>query len=58
VLADGCQAAVHESVDVQGPGRRFLCVDRHKLYGPTGIGALYGKRAHLKSMRPFNGAAR
>ncbi|HEY3638677.1 MAG TPA: cysteine desulfurase [Rhizomicrobium sp.] len=55
VLADGCQAAVHESVDVRGLDVDFYAVTGHKLYGPTGIGVLYGKRAHLKSMRPFNG---
>ena len=55
VLADGCQAAVHESVDVQGLDVDFYALTGHKLYGLTGIGALYGKRAHLKSMRPFNG---
>ncbi|HWE06869.1 MAG TPA: cysteine desulfurase [Rhizomicrobium sp.] len=55
VLADGCQAAVHESVDVQDLGVDFYALTGHKLYGPTGIGALYGKRVHLKSMRPFNG---
>ena len=55
VLADGCQAAVHESVDVQDLGVDFYALTGHKLYGPTGIGALYGKRAHFKSMRPFNG---
>jgi cysteine desulfurase/selenocysteine lyase len=55
VLADGCQAAVHESVDVQDLGVDFYALTGHKLYGPTGIGALYGNRVHLKSMRPFNG---
>ena len=55
VLADGCQGAVHEIVDVQELGIDFYAITGHKLYGPTGIGALYGKRAHLKSMRPFNG---
>jgi cysteine desulfurase/selenocysteine lyase len=55
VLADGCQAAVHESVDVQGLDVDFYALTGHKLYGPTGIGVLYGKRAHLKAMRPFNG---
>ena len=55
VLADGCQGAVHESVDVRDLDIDFYCVTAHKLYGPTGIGALYGKRAHLKGMRPFNG---
>jgi cysteine desulfurase/selenocysteine lyase len=55
VLADGCQGAVHESVDVRDLDIDFYCVTAHKLYGPTGIGALYAKRAHLKTMRPFNG---
>ena len=55
VLADGCQGAVHEVVDVQDLDVDFYAFTGHKLYGPTGIGALYGKRAHLKAMRPFNG---
>jgi cysteine desulfurase/selenocysteine lyase len=55
VLADGCQAAVHAPVDVQDLDIDFYILTGHKLYGPTGIGALYGKRANLKSMRPFNG---
>jgi cysteine desulfurase/selenocysteine lyase len=55
VLADGCQGAVHEIMDVQALDIDFYTITGHKLYGPTGIGALYGKRAHLKAMRPFNG---
>ncbi|HVZ27241.1 MAG TPA: cysteine desulfurase [Rhizomicrobium sp.] len=55
VLADGCQGAVHEVVDVQDLDIDFYALTGHKLYGPTGIGALYAKRAHLKAMRPFNG---
>ncbi len=55
VLADGCQAAVHEIVDVQDLDVDFYALTGHKLYGPTGIGALYAKRAHLHAMRPFNG---
>jgi cysteine desulfurase/selenocysteine lyase len=55
VLADGCQGAVHETVDVQALDIDFYAITGHKLYGPTGIGALYAKRAHLKAMRPFNG---
>ncbi len=55
VLADGCQAAVHAHVDVQDLDVDFYAVTGHKLYGPTGIGALYAKRAHLAAMRPFNG---
>ncbi|MGA9796564.1 MAG: cysteine desulfurase [Rhizomicrobium sp.] len=55
VLADGCQGAVHERVDVRDLDVDFYAITGHKLYGPTGIGALYAKRAHLKTMRPFNG---
>ena len=55
VVVDGCQGAVHEKVDVQDLDADFYAFTGHKLYGPTGIGALYGKRAHLKGMRPFNG---
>src|ERR1700712_3965407 len=55
VLADGCQGAVHEIVDVQALDVDFYALTGHKIYGPTGIGALYAKRQHLKLMRPFNG---
>jgi cysteine desulfurase/selenocysteine lyase len=55
VLADGCQGAVHGRVDVRDLDVDFYAVTGHKLYGPTGIGVLYGKRAHLKTMRPYNG---
>jgi cysteine desulfurase/selenocysteine lyase len=55
VLADGCQGAVHEIVDVQDLDVDFYAITGHKLYGPTGIGALYAKRERLKAMRPFNG---
>jgi cysteine desulfurase/selenocysteine lyase len=55
VLADGCQGAVHEIVDVQNLGVDFYVLTGHKLYGPTGIGALYAERTYLRSMRPFNG---
>ena len=55
VLADGCQGAVHEVLDVQALDVDFYALTGHKLYGPTGIGALYAKRVHLKAMRPFNG---
>ena len=55
VLAEGCQGAVHEPVDVQALDIDFYVITGHKLYGPTGIGALYAKKAHLKKMRPFNG---
>lgn len=55
VLADGCQGAVHLRVDVQDLDVDFYAMTGHKLYGPTGIGVLYAKRAHLDAMRPFNG---
>lgn len=55
VLVDGSQAAVHMDVDVRDIGCDFYVITGHKLYGPTGIGALYGKYAHLATMPPFNG---
>src|SRR3954465_12357445 len=55
VLVDGSQAAVHLEIDVQDIGCDFYVVPGHKLYGPTGIGALYGKYQHLAAMPPFNG---
>jgi len=55
VLADGCQSAVHLTVDMRELDVDFYAFTGHKLYGPTGIGVLYGKRALLKAMRPFNG---
>jgi cysteine desulfurase/selenocysteine lyase len=55
VLADGCQGAVHGIVDMRELDIDFYALTGHKLYGPTGIGVLYGKRALLKAMRPFNG---
>jgi cysteine desulfurase/selenocysteine lyase len=55
VLADGCQGAVHGTVDVRSLDVDFYAITGHKLYGPTGIGALYAKRAHLKAMRPYQG---
>ena len=55
VLFDGAQGAVHLDVDVQDLDCDFYAITGHKLYGPTGIGALYGKYEHLAAMRPFNG---
>jgi cysteine desulfurase / selenocysteine lyase len=55
VLIDGSQGAVHLDVDVRDIDCDFYVFTGHKLYGPTGIGVLYGKHAHLAAMRPFNG---
>src|SRR5690242_20093729 len=55
VLLDGSQAAVHLDVDVRDIGCDFYVFTGHKLYGPTGIGALYGRYKHLAAMPPFNG---
>jgi cysteine desulfurase/selenocysteine lyase len=55
VLIDGAQAAVHLDVDVRDIGCDFYVFTGHKLYGPTGIGALYAKHQHLVDMPPFNG---
>jgi cysteine desulfurase/selenocysteine lyase len=55
VLIDGAQAAVHLDVDVADLDCDFYVFTGHKLYGPTGIGVLYGKHEHLAAMPPFNG---
>ena len=55
VLADGSQAAYHMAVDVQALGVDFYVATGHKLYGPTGIGILYGREALLEKMPPFLG---
>jgi cysteine desulfurase / selenocysteine lyase len=55
VLVDGAQAAVHLDVDVQDLGCDFYAFTGHKLYGPTGIGVLWGKCDLLAAMPPFNG---
>ncbi len=55
VLVDGSQAAVHLAIDVQDIDCDFYICTGHKLYGPTGIGALYAKHEHLVAMRPYNG---
>jgi cysteine desulfurase/selenocysteine lyase len=55
VLVDGSQGAVHLDVDVRALDVDFYVVTGHKLYGPTGIGALYGKRAWLENLPPFCG---
>jgi len=55
VLVDGSQGAVHLPVDVRDLDCDFYVFTGHKVYGPTGIGVLYGKRAMLERMQPFNG---
>ncbi len=55
VLLDGAQAAPHVKVDVQELDCDFYCFSGHKIYGPTGIGILYGKWNHLESMPPYQG---
>ena len=55
VLVDGAQGAVHLDVDVRDLDCDFYVLTGHKLYGPTGIGALYGKYDLLAAMPPFNG---
>src|SRR3989440_10949403 len=55
VLVDGSQGAVHLPVDVRDLDCDFYCFTGHKLYGPTGIGVLYGKAALLEAMPPYQG---
>ncbi len=55
VLVDGAQGAVHLDVDVSDIDCDFYALTGHKIYGPSGIGVLYGKYAHLAAMPPFNG---
>ncbi len=55
VLLDGCQAAPHTPIDVQDLDVDFYCFSGHKVYGPTGIGVLYGKKALLNAMPPYQG---
>ena len=55
VLVDGSQGAVHGEVDVRDLDADFYVLTGHKLYGPTGIGALYAKRELLAALPPFNG---
>lgn len=55
VLFDGCQAAVHQAVDVQALDCDFYIFCGHKLYGPTGIGVLYARPEHQAAMRPYQG---
>ncbi|MBM3486844.1 MAG: cysteine desulfurase [Alphaproteobacteria bacterium] len=55
VLIDGCQAVPHIPVDVQALDCDFYVFSGHKLYGPSGIGVLYGKAALLEAMPPYQG---
>lgn len=55
VLLDGAQAVAHQAVDVQALGCDFYAFSGHKLYGPTGIGALYGRYELLQAMPPWQG---
>ena len=55
VLVDGSQAAVHMAVDVQAIGCDFYAITGHKLYGPSGSGAIYIRRERMEEMRPFLG---
>jgi len=55
VLVDGAQAVPHMTVDVTGLDADFYAFSGHKCYGPTGIGAVYGKREHLLEMVPWQG---
>jgi cysteine desulfurase/selenocysteine lyase len=55
VLLDGSQAAVHMKVDVQDIGCDFYALTGHKLYGPSGSGAIYIKQSRMQEMQPFLG---
>lgn len=55
LLVDGCQAVCHRPVDVTALGADFYVFSGHKLYGPTGIGVLYGRREVLATMPPWQG---
>jgi cysteine desulfurase / selenocysteine lyase len=55
ILLDGCQSAVHLDIDVQDIGCDYYVFSGHKIYGPTGMGILYGQREKLDAMRPYQG---
>ena len=55
ILFDGCQAGVHGNVDVEDIDCDFYALTGHKLYGPTGVGVLYGRRDALYDLPPFKG---
>lgn len=53
IVVDGAQSAPHLAIDVEALDVDFFCFSGHKMYGPTGIGVMYGKRAHLENMTPI-----
>lgn len=55
VMIDGAQAGAHLPIDVQALDCDFYCLSSHKMYGPTGTGILYGKKAILERMPPYHG---
>jgi cysteine desulfurase/selenocysteine lyase len=55
VMIDGAQAAAHISLNMQSLGADFYCFSAHKLYGPTGVGVLYGKEDVLNELPPYQG---
>src|SRR6185503_6942759 len=55
VLIDGAQAVPHMAVDVQALGCDFYVFSSHKMFGPTGVGVLYGRRPLLEAMPPYQG---
>ncbi|MBX2946735.1 MAG: cysteine desulfurase [Cyclobacteriaceae bacterium] len=55
VLIDGAQAGAHLEIDVQALNCDFYCLSAHKMYGPTGVGILYGKKELLEKMPPYQG---
>ena len=55
ILVDGAQAAPHLQVDVRDLDCDFYALSSHKLYGPSGVGVLYGKAVHLQAMPPYQG---